>query len=126
MPPTPLRRSHGWEANPNDVHFTSISAGWLNAVEGFFAILIKRNLGRGKQRRYQGCHDRFVVDHNQKPKPFAWDRRSSQNHLRRRTWAPGAGVKPMTLEMVVRQSAPNVHSPEKRPTGKLDPTRTGP
>ena len=28
-------------------HFTPTSASWLNAVEGFFAILTKRRLKRG-------------------------------------------------------------------------------
>jgi len=56
-------------------HFTSTSASWLNAVEGFFAILTKRRLKRGV---FQGVVDlqatinRFVADHNQQPKPFVW------------------------------------------------------
>ena len=45
-------------------HFTPTSASWLNAVEGFFAILTKRRLKRGVFKR--------VVDHNQQPKPFVW------------------------------------------------------
>jgi len=57
------------------LHFTPTSASWLNAVEGFFAILTKRRLKRGV---FKGIVDlyaainRFVVDHNQQPKPFTW------------------------------------------------------
>ena len=56
-------------------HFTPTSASWLNAVEGFFAILTKRRL---KRRVFKGVVDlqaainRFVADHNQQPKPFVW------------------------------------------------------
>jgi transposase len=55
--------------------FTPTSASWLNAVEGFFAILTKRRLKRGV---FHGVVDleaainRFVADHNQQPRPFTW------------------------------------------------------
>ena len=47
----------------------------LNAVEGFFAILTKRRLKRGVFKGVvdlQAAINRFVVDHNQQPKPFVW------------------------------------------------------
>lgn len=56
-------------------HFTPTSASWLNAVEGFFAILTKRRLKRGVFKGVvdlQAAINRFVVDHNQQPKPFIW------------------------------------------------------
>ena len=56
-------------------HFTPTSASWLNAVEGFFAILTKRRLKRGVFKGVvdlQAAINRFVVDHNQQPKPFVW------------------------------------------------------
>jgi len=56
-------------------HFTPTSASWLNAVEGFFAILTKRRLKRGVFKSVvdlQAAINRFVVDHNQQPKPFVW------------------------------------------------------
>lgn len=56
-------------------HFTPTSASWLNAVEGFFAILTKRRLKRGVFKGVvdlQSAINRFVVDHNQQPKPFVW------------------------------------------------------
>jgi transposase len=56
-------------------HFTPTSASWLNAVEGFFAILTKRRLKRGVFMGtvdLQSAINRFVVDHNQQPKPFVW------------------------------------------------------
>ena len=56
-------------------HFTPTSASWLNAVEGFFAILTKRRLKRGAFKGVvdlQAAINRFVADHNQQPKPFVW------------------------------------------------------
>lgn len=56
-------------------HFTPTSASWLNAVEGFFAILTRRRLRRGVFNGVvdlQAAINRFVVDHNQQPKPFVW------------------------------------------------------
>ncbi len=56
-------------------HFTPTSASWLNAVEGFFAILTKRRLKRGVFRSIVGLQaaiNRYLQEHNQTPKPFTW------------------------------------------------------
>jgi transposase len=56
-------------------HFTPTSASWLNAVEGFFAILAKRRLKRGIFKSLvdlQAAINRFLAEHNQNPKPFTW------------------------------------------------------
>ena len=56
-------------------HFTPTSASWLNAVEGFFAKLMKRRLKRGiflSVVDLQAAINRFVVEHNAEPKPFTW------------------------------------------------------
>src|SRR5258706_416882 len=56
-------------------HFTPTSASWLNAVEGFFAILSKRRLKRGVFKSIvdlQAAINRFLADHNRNPKPFIW------------------------------------------------------
>ncbi len=56
-------------------HFKPTSASWLNAVEGFFSILTKRRLKRGVFKGVvdlQAAINRFVIDHNQQPKPFVW------------------------------------------------------
>ena len=56
-------------------HFTPKSASWLNAVEGFFAILTKRRLKRGVFRSVadlQAAINRFLDDHNAHSKPFQW------------------------------------------------------
>ena len=56
-------------------HFTPTSASWLNAVEGFFAILAKRRLKRGVFKSLvdlQAAINRFLAEHNQSPKPFTW------------------------------------------------------
>jgi transposase len=56
-------------------HFTPTSCSWLNAVEGFFAILTKRRLKRGVFHSVvdlQAAINRFIVQHNQQSKPFTW------------------------------------------------------
>jgi transposase len=56
-------------------HFTPTSASWLNAVEGFFAVLTKRRLKRGVFHSIvdlQAAINRYLDEHNQAPKPFAW------------------------------------------------------
>ena len=56
-------------------HFTPTSANWLNAVEGFFAILTRRRLKRGVFKDVvdlQAAINRFVVQHSQQSKPFVW------------------------------------------------------
>jgi len=56
-------------------HFTPTSASWLNAVEGFFAILTKRRLKRGVFHSVvdlQAAINRYLEEHNQTPKPFTW------------------------------------------------------
>ena len=57
------------------LHFTPTSASWLNAVEGFFALLTKRRLKRGTFVGIvdlQAAINRYVADHNTDPKPFRW------------------------------------------------------
>jgi transposase len=56
-------------------HFTPTSASWLNAVEGFFAKLTKRQLKRGVFRSLvdlQVAINRFVAETNNDPKSFFW------------------------------------------------------
>src|ERR1700739_4646490 len=56
-------------------HFTPTSASWLNAVEGFFAKLTKRQLKRGvflSVVDLQAAINRFVEETNSDPKPFVW------------------------------------------------------
>jgi hypothetical protein len=51
------------------------AASWLNAIEGFFAILTKRRIKRGVFRSIidlQGVINRYIAEHNLSPKPFAW------------------------------------------------------
>ena len=56
-------------------HFTPTSASWLNAVEGFFATLVKRRLKHGVFRSVadlQATINRFLDNHNAHSKPFEW------------------------------------------------------
>ena len=60
-------------------HFTPTSASWLNAVEGFFAILTKRRLKRGVFRSVvdlQAAINRFLDDHNAQVEALPMGRRS--------------------------------------------------
>ena len=57
------------------LHFTPTSCSWLNAVEGFFAKLTKRRLKNGvfcSITDLQAAINRFIAEHNKKPKPFLW------------------------------------------------------
>ena len=52
-------------------HFTPTSCSWLNAVEGFFAMLAKRRLRRGVFHSVidlQAAINRFLAEHN----PVVW------------------------------------------------------
>lgn len=56
-------------------HFTPTSSSWLNAIEGFFAILSRRRLKKGVFRSVvdlQAAINRFIGEHNKTPKPFVW------------------------------------------------------
>jgi transposase len=56
-------------------HFTPTSSSWLNTVEGFFAKLSRRRLKNGvfcSLVELQAAINRFVVEHNESPKPFVW------------------------------------------------------
>jgi hypothetical protein len=56
-------------------HHAPDGASWLNAVEGFFAMLTKRGLKRGTFVGIvdlQAAINRYVADHNTDPKPFGW------------------------------------------------------
>ena len=56
-------------------HFTPTSCSWLNAVEGFFAVLTKPRLKRGSFSSLidlQAAINRYLLDHNTHPKPFVW------------------------------------------------------
>lgn len=56
-------------------HFTPTSCSCLKAVEGFFARLSKRRLKPGVFHSVvdlQAAINRFLVEHNKKPKPFSW------------------------------------------------------
>jgi hypothetical protein len=56
-------------------HFNPTSCSWLNAIEGFFAILTKRRLKHGVFRSVgdlQAAINRFLEEHNVESKPFKW------------------------------------------------------
>ena len=56
-------------------HFTPTSASWLNALETFFSTLTRRRIRRGTFRSIvdlQAAINRYIVEHNDDPKPFVW------------------------------------------------------
>src|ERR1700716_2291533 len=56
-------------------HFTPKSGSWLNAVEGFFSNLPRQRIRRGVFRSIvdlQAAINRYLAEHNDHPKPFAW------------------------------------------------------
>jgi hypothetical protein len=76
-------------------HFTPTSASWLNAVEGFFAILTKRRLQRGVFRSVadlQAAINRFLGDHNAQSKPFQWVADPAGRAAGTSAWRREAGV----------------------------------
>ena len=79
-------------------HFNSTSCSWANAVEGFFATLTRRRLQRGVFRSLvdlQAAINRYLGEHNRKPKPFVWTARSRSYHRKGQPWAPSNRVRPV-------------------------------
>jgi len=75
-------------------HFTPTSASWLNAVEGLFALLVKRRLKRGVFRSVQelkdAIHD-FIADTNSNQSPISGTKDpdkiiAGDSHKRQRVW----------------------------------------
>jgi len=57
------------------VHFTPISASWLNLVERWFAVLTQKQIRRGSFRstaELETAIRAFLQHHNAEPKPFLW------------------------------------------------------
>ena len=57
------------------LHFTPISASWLNMVERFFAEITSKRIRRGSYTSVDdleaAIYD-YLLQHNAKPKPFIW------------------------------------------------------
>jgi transposase len=56
-------------------HFTPTSASWLNAVEGFFSSITRRQIRRGVFKSVTDLEDairRYIHEHNKSSKPFVW------------------------------------------------------
>lgn len=66
-----VRRPH-WH-----LHFTPTSASWLNLVEGWFALLARRQLQRGvfdSTEALEAAIHAYIERTNADPKPFVWTR----------------------------------------------------
>jgi hypothetical protein len=56
-------------------HFTPTSASWLNAVEGFFSTITRRQIRRGIFKSVADLQEairRYIREHNRSSKPFVW------------------------------------------------------
>ena len=56
-------------------HFTPTSASWLNAVEGFFSAITRRQIRRGAFHSVddlQTAITRYIDSHNSDSRPFVW------------------------------------------------------
>ena len=57
------------------LHFTPTSASWLNLVEGWFALLARRQLQRGVftgTAELEAAIHAYIAQTNAEPKPFVW------------------------------------------------------
>ena len=93
---TPL--IHDWLAGrPRyHMHFTPTSASWLNMVEGWFALLNRRQLQRGVFRRtgdLEAAIHRYIEINNTDPHPFVWTKSADAilDSIRRFCQRNGAG-----------------------------------
>ena len=79
-------------------HYTPTSASWLNAVEGFFAKLTRRRLQRGVFHSLvdlQAAINRYLAEHNQRPKPFVWTAEPEANPGQGQAWASNVRDNPL-------------------------------
>ena len=90
-------------------HFTPTSCSWANAVEGFFAALIRRRLQRGVFHSLvdlQAAINRYLGEHNRKPKLLCLDRRSRPDYRKGQQRAPNDRVIPLgeyhRIDLLVR------------------------
>ena len=61
-------------------HFTPTSASWLNAVEGFFSAITRRQIRRGAFHSVNDLRNaisRYIDAHNSDCRPFVWTFRQS-------------------------------------------------
>lgn len=75
--PVPLHLSQcaGVAVEPVGHDGARVAGSWLNAVEGFFAMLTKRRLRRGSFASLvdlQAAINRYLKEANADPKPFVW------------------------------------------------------
>ena len=74
------------------------SASWINAVETFFARLTQRRLKRGVFHSLvdlQAAINRYLAEHNTKPKAVCLDRRPRSHHRRGQARVPSVGCDPL-------------------------------
>jgi hypothetical protein len=78
-------------------HFTPMPNSWLNAVEGFFAILTRRRLQNGVFRSVvdlQAAINRFIGEHNQPPNALYLASKPRGDHRSQKPRVPSVGADP--------------------------------
>jgi hypothetical protein len=80
-------------------HFTPTSASWLNAIEGFFAILTKRARCLPLDHRSPGRHQPIHRRAQSQPKAVRLDQGPRKNHRSRQTRAPSVGFSPLAQKL---------------------------
>jgi transposase len=63
------------------LHFTPISASWLNMVERFFAEITRNRIRRGAFKSVAGLKGaimQYLENHNAAPKPFVWTKSAGE------------------------------------------------
>ena len=75
-PPTNIPRSdNGCDHGRWVFQNTPTSASWINAVEGFFAVITRRRIRRGVFTSVAALEEAirtYIREHNKTAKPFAW------------------------------------------------------
>ncbi len=57
------------------MHFTPISASWINQVERFFGLITEDSIRRGVFKsvtQLQATIEQYLEQYNAEPKPFVW------------------------------------------------------
>ena len=74
---------HDWLAcRPQlHLHFTLVSASWLNQVERWFAEITRQSIQRSSFRSTKALEQAikdYLEDYNENPKPFAWTKAADE------------------------------------------------
>ena len=107
-------------------HFTPTSCSWLNAVEGFFAVLTKRRLRRGSFSSLvdlQAAINRYL-DEQHGPQALRLDRRAGRHHREGQARVSSVSVGPLGVKRLGEEAAQRLQHGLER-LAQLNITTTG-